>query len=359
MKCPYFEMLPIGAFRPVAGRMSLWKKDSDPPDYSQLAEASKEAAQIMADLGYEELDFTKQQYEDYKPAMDALVQQQIDIGNQTAAQGKDYYDYMVSQQRPVEEALNAEAMAAGSEEAQANAASQAMADARQGTTQQQNQMMRQGLRYGFSPEKMASVSTALANAQGLSVASAGNQARENEKNLGYAKKLDVAGLYRGLPGASQGAYSTALNAGNSAAQNTMAPVSQVQSGYSTAGNMIGSGQQMQLSGLGTILNSQTQMAMNDSQSDLGGIGSILGGAASLYKAFPSDRRLKENIVQVGRDEATGLPLYEFNYIDKPGQRYRGVMADDVEAKFPDAVVRDEDGYALVVYSALGIEMKEV
>ena len=172
------------------------------------------------------MDFTKQAYADNKPMLDQLVQQQIDIGNQTAAQGKDYYDYMVSQQRPVEEALNAEAMAAGSEERQAQAAGQAMADARQGTTQQQNQMIRQGMRYGFSPEKMANVSTALANQQGLAVASAGNQARTNEKNLGYAKKLDVAGLYRGLPGASQGAYSTALQSGNSATNNTLSPVSQ-------------------------------------------------------------------------------------------------------------------------------------
>ena len=359
MRDHYFDMLPLGAFRPIAGRMRLFKKDSNPPDYTALADASKEAAKIMADLGYAELDFTKQAYADNKPMLDQLVQQQIDIGNQTAAQGKDYYDYMVSQQRPVEEALNAEAMAAGSEERQAQAAGQAMADARQGTTQQQNQMIRQGMRYGFSPEKMANVSTALANQQGLAVASAGNQARTNEKNLGYAKKLDVAGLYRGLPGASQGAYSTALQAGNSATNNTLSPVSQVQSGYSTAGNMIGSGQQMQLSGLGTILNSQTQMAVNNNQSGLGDIGSFLGGAASLYKAFQSDRRLKKNIVPVGVDEKTGLTLYEFNYIDRDDVRYRGVMADEVEARFPDAVDRDEDGYAFVNYGMLCIDMEEV
>lgn len=359
MRDHYFDMLPLGAFKPEAGRLRLFKKDSNPPNYTALANASKEAAEIMADLGYAELDFTKQAYADNKPMLDQLVQQQIDIGNQTAAQGKDYYDYMVSQQRPVEQALNAEAMASGSEERQAQAAGQAMADARQGTTQQQNQMIRQGMRYGFSPEKMANVSTALANQQGLAVASAGNQARTNEKNLGFAKKLDVAGLYRGLPGASQGAYSTALNAGNSASQNTMAPVSQVQSGYSTAGNMIGSGQQMQLSGLGTILNSQTQMAVNNNQSGLGDIGSLLGGAASLYRAFPSDRRLKRNIVPVGVDEKTGLTLYEFNYIDRDDVRYRGVMADEVEARFPEAVDRDEEGYAFVNYGMLGIDMEEV
>ena len=285
MRDHYFDMLPLGAFRPIAGRMRLFKKDSNPPDYTAMAEASKEAAQTMADLGYAELDFTKQAYEDYKPQMDALVQQQIDIGDQTAAQGKDYYDYMVSQQRPVEEALNAEAMAAGSEERQAQAAGQAMADARQGTTQQQNQIIRQGMRYGFSPEKMASMSTALANQQGLAVASAGNQARTNEKNLGYAKKLDVAGLYRGLPGASQGAYSTALQSGNSATNNTLSPVSQVQSGYSTAGNIIGSGQQMQLSGLGTILNSQTQMAGDSMAASASGTASVLGAVGGIGAAM--------------------------------------------------------------------------
>jgi len=46
-------------------------------------------------------------------------------------------------------------------------------------------------------------------------------------------------------------------------------------------------------------------------------GSILGAAA----AYRSDRRLKENIEEVGRDERTMLPLYEFEYIGGTGKRF--------------------------------------
>jgi hypothetical protein len=62
---------------------------------------------------------------------------------------------------------------------------------------------------------------------------------------------------------------------------------------------------------------------------------------------------------VGRDERTMLPLYEFDYIGGSGKRYLGVMADDVEKKFPDMVFTMPDGYKAVNYAGLGIEMMEV
>lgn len=333
-----------------------WKKDSDPPDYGPIAQASEESARIMGELGEKQLAFAERQYNEAAPVIRELAQQQIDIGKQTAEQGQDYYDYMVTKQRPVEDALNAEAMRAGSEEEQQAAAGRAMADVRQGTTRQQNQLIRQGLRYGWTPDRMGKTLGDMATQTGLAEASAGNQAREKEKAMGYAKKLDVAGLYRGMPGASQGAYSTALQAGNSASSNTMAPGGQYMQGMAQGASTIGSGQQMKIQGLGSILNSQTQIAANQ-DSGWGGLGSVLGGAAQLYTAF-SDRRLKENIVQVGVDAATGLNLYEFNYIGMD-QRFRGVMADEVERVMPKAVGVDYRGYAYVDYGMLGIEMKEV
>jgi hypothetical protein len=54
-----------------------------------------------------------------------------------------------------------------------------------------------------------------------------------------------------------------------------------------------------------------------------------------------------------------LGIYEFEYIDGDSRRFRGVMADEVEAVVPEAVVYDSRGYALVNYSLLGIDMVEV
>ena len=66
-----------------------------------------------------------------------------------------------------------------------------------------------------------------------------------------------------------------------------------------------------------------------------------------------------NIKEVGRDERTMLPLYEFEYAGKPGTTYLGVMSDDVRKKFPEMVVEMPNGYDAVNYAGLGIEMIEV
>lgn len=73
----------------------------------------------------------------------------------------------------------------------------------------------------------------------------------------------------------------------------------------------------------------------------------------------SDRRLKENIVWVGVEARTGLSLYEFEYIGQPGVRWRGVMADEVEPRFPEAVSTRPDGIKAVRYGMLGIECLKV
>ena len=61
------------------------KSQPEAPDYSQLAGASKESAEIMARLGQQQLDFSKQQYQDMLPFMTgiagdqrAMMKQQMD-----------------------------------------------------------------------------------------------------------------------------------------------------------------------------------------------------------------------------------------------------------------------------------------
>src|SRR5262249_36540507 len=68
----------------------------------------------------------------------------------------------------------------------------------------------------------------------------------------------------------------------------------------------------------------------------------------------SDIRIKTDIEQVGTT-VYGLPLYHFRY--KTGsERFEGVIAQDVLAVMPDAVVVGEDGYYRVKYAQLGIRM---
>ena len=87
------------------------------------------------------------------------------------------------------------------------------------------------------------------------------------------------------------------------------------------------------------------------------LGAVAGGVT---KFMFSDRRLKTDIVAIGRDGRTGLTLYEFGYLDDDqGRRFRGVMADEVERIDPGAVSYDGAGYASVDYARLGIQWVEV
>ena len=216
-----------------------------------------------------------------------------------------------------------------------------------------------GLKRDAFTTGQAGTADAMGKAEGAT--RAGRDMRIQQESLDFAKQLDVTGMARGMPGASQGAYGLAVSAGDSATRNQMAPGAQLQGVMAQSANTQLQGRQMALGGLSSVLNAQGQYSANASSgSGAGGLGSLLGGAASLYSAFGSDRRLKDDIELVGVDEATGLNLYEFSYIDDEADtRYVGVMAQEVQRTHPWAVTQDPDGNLLVTYEALGIEMKEV
>jgi len=73
----------------------------------------------------------------------------------------------------------------------------------------------------------------------------------------------------------------------------------------------------------------------------------------------SDRRLKQDIVRIGTDEKTLLPIYEFSYIWNPIDRFIGVMADEVEKLFPQAIINTDLTFQAVNYELLGIEFRKV
>lgn len=281
----------------------------------------------------------------------------------------------------------------------------AVADARAGQTQALSTAARQAARFGIM---MPSDVTALTNQHAAQLAAAANEARLaateqarqrlgvgmdarrqtfgitqdatadsmqrhtqalsgarnmriQDRSLDFARRLDVAGLGRGLPGAAQGAYSVAVGAGSQAVQNQMAPGRQMQAALGDWGQTQLTGAQMAQRGAADLIGLQLRQHDIRRQSNrdrLEGIGEMVGAVSSIFAA--SDRRLKRNIRRVGRDERTGLDLYEFGYRhERKRRRYIGVMADEVRQRYPHAVVEREDGYAMVDYGALGITFREV
>jgi len=314
------------------------KSSPPPPDYSG-----------MEALGREQLAFSKRQYAEMMPLARQVYGQQMAAQDQQMRQAQDYYDYQQQTFRPVEQGLVTSAQAYDTDANRQQIAARAAAEAATAFQGAQGVSGREAARRGLNPASGAGMAMANQNALALASMQAGgaNAARQQAEQMGWARRMDVTGLGRGLAGASTAAYQGATGAGSAGMTSAMAPGSQYQQGLGAAGQT-----------MGTVLNSQTS-AYNAGMSQQGlDVGGLLTGAAKAYTAF-SDRRLKQNIELVGRDERTMLPLYEFEYINGSGRRFLGVMAQDVLETYPDMVFTMPDGFMAVNYAGLGIEMVEV
>ena len=300
----------------------------------------------MQQLGADQLAFAKQQYAEMAPLARQVAAQQMAAQQQQMRQGQDYYDYQQKTFRPLEQGLVRDAERFNTDDYRETLARDASAAAGRafGITQAASQRSQASM--GVNPASGRAMSMANQSNLGLAAgrANAMTGARNQAEQIGFARRLDVTGLGRNLAGASTAAYQGANAAGSAGINTSMAPGNQRNQGYAGASQTYGNILSNQTSQFNTGLNAQGEM-----------YGAILGAGATYY----SDRRLKENIEVVGRDERTMLPLYEFDYIGGSGKRYLGVMADDVEKKFPDMVFTMPDGYKAVNYAGLGIEMMEV
>ena len=315
------------------------KSSPPPPDYGPMKE-----------LGEKQLAFSERQYAEMKPIAERVANQQLASQEQQMKQAQEYYDYQQGTFRPVERGLVAQAQEYDTEANRERIAAQAAADTARAFGTAEGMTSRNLARRGVGPGSGNAMAMQNQNALSLASARAGAMtgARNQAEQIGYARKLDAVGLGRNLAGASTAAYGAATGAGSAGLSSSMAPGGQYMQGLGQAGQTYGS-----------ILNSQTS-AYNAGMSQQGlDVGSLLGGAAKAYTAFGSDVRLKQNIKRVGTDERTQLPIYEFEYKATPGERFRGVMAHEVEVNFPDAVVTRADGYKAVFYERLGMQMVEV
>jgi len=79
-----------------------------------------------------------------------------------------------------------------------------------------------------------------------------------------------------------------------------------------------------------------------------GLYNLLGQGGMAAATYFSDRRLKSNIQRIGTHRL-GIGIYEYDIF---GGRQIGVMADEVEAVMPQAVIEHPSGYKMVNYGAL-------
>ena len=79
--------------------------------------------------------------------------------------------------------------------------------------------------------------------------------------------------------------------------------------------------------------------------------------ASGFMAF-SDKRLKDDITKVGVSPK-GYNIFEWTYKARPGERWRGVIAQDVVKQNPMAVGILPSGFLGVYYDALDVNLEAV
>jgi hypothetical protein len=143
--------------------------------------------------------------------------------------------------------------------------------------------------------------------------------------------------------------STASSKPSSSGQPTSTSVSTTRSASTTQ-----SGQQRTTSGRNASATTSQASSRRASFRSTGAGHSWSGGGSYGGSRHPSDIRLKEDMVPLGRLD-NGIGVYRFRYRGNDHTRYVGVMAQEVQTIVPNAVSRRRDGYLLVDYDMLGLK----
>lgn len=375
----HFEMLPERAFTKklfgyspatLEGKSSSSAPTADP--------GAAKAQQQMADLA-------TQEYKDFKeniwPELQKQTQSQLERSNKLADQqyettqkqnaiADEQYARYKEKGIPIQDELYKQAETAGSEQEQESKASQAIGDVRSQMDAAQANTERGMKAYGVDPTSGAFQGQTNANQiMGAATgAAAATRARDAAIQLGWAKKMDAAGMAQGTFGNQASSTALGLNAGGSSLASGVAGTNAI----NAMGNSYVQGTNAAMQGWNNVGNLSlgstnaansawaSQNAANaQSSSGFGAAIGTLGAAAMKYGPAimaASDIRIKENIELVGH-MPNGLRIYEYEYRPEfknhplAGHgRFRGVMAHEVEAVIPEAVFEMDNGYKAVDYS---------
>ena len=335
------------------------KSSSAPAPDPRLVEAQIRSMGIQDDV----IKRVMQQSDEIQPLQKEQLQFGLDSARAAYDQSQQDRSWMLDRRgslTTMQDTLAQDARSFNTEDKANELAGKAMADVNQGFANADGQQTRALARMGVNPSsgKALAMGNQTAIAKATALAAAGSGARDRARTEGYALTDRAANALAGYP--AMGMQATGAGAGFGASGTNIANqgLAGMNSGYGAAGTMAG---QMGSNATGMFgAQASYKIGADKAAADANPMGALLGAGAKLGAAWiGSDRRLKQDIAQVGRDERTGLNLYEFAYKGEPGKRWVGVMADEVREVAPDAVHRGADGFDSVDYAALGIDMMEV
>ena len=294
-----------------------------PPDYTPIANASKEAAQLSYKLGSEQLAWAKETYADNKIITDKVVDTFLrsqDLNMESAQKDRARYERLF---QPLEDQLAADAADYSSGARKDLEMGRAAAGVAQQFDAARESATRNLEAYGIDPSstRYAALDLGMRTQQAATSAAAQNQASQQTDAIGRALRSEAINVGRGYPGQIAGQYGTALQSGTGGVNSTLA---QTASGANTMGTNT---QYMGLANqsLGTWANAlnmgyQNQLAAwKADQDQSSGWGSALGLIGGIATKFIEDGGAIEDGTTGGHVPAQASPT-------------GGAAVDDVPAR---------------------------
>ena len=260
-----------------------------PPDYSGIAAASKESAQLSFQLGKEQLAWARDEYGQNRELVDQVVgssMQRQAVNDRAASADRSRYQ---DTYQPLEDEAIADARGFAGNGRQEYEMGRASAEVAQAMEASRRNARAQLEGFGINPSDTR-YSALDANARIQSAAAqagAANQAHAQTEAVGRALRSEAVNVGRGYPGQIAGTYGTALQSGNQAVNSALANYSAGANAMGTAPQYMATGNQA-LGTWGNTLNMgyQNELAQyNANQSSSSGIGGILGGVLGVIPAF--------------------------------------------------------------------------
>jgi hypothetical protein len=300
--------------------------NDSPPDTNPgqiaAAQATTEVAKMQKDTAMEYLNFSKEQYADFKDDLKEIAAAQKKIMADTSARAEEYATYERETFRPLEKRLVKEAESYNEEAAKEQMASQGMADVAQAYDVQRQQALDTLAKYGVNPNsaRFAAINAQLAQGEAGARAGVATKSRIAADEMGRARLYDAAALGRGLASNATAAAGTAVGAGTAAGGSTTAGADYMGKAYGQTGSMLGgAGSTYGTAGniYGQEFNSRMQgyNAQQQQSSDLfGAAGKIAGGWAgssagsAAITAFFADGGNAKRLGRRGKVSGPGGPV---------------------------------------------------
>jgi molecular chaperone GrpE (heat shock protein) len=290
-------------------------KAPDPnPGQIAAAESATEVGKMQKETAMEYLNFSKEQYQDFKDDLKEIAAAQKQIMSDSAKRAEEYATYERETFRPLEKRLVSEAESFDTAAKREEMASQGMADVAQAYESQRQQALDTLAKYGVNPNsaRFAAINAQLAQGEAGARAGVATKSRIASEEMGRARLYDAAALGRGLASNATAAAGLATSAGTSAGATTLAPSEFMSKSYGQTGSMLG-GAGSSFGTAGNIYGQEFNARMGaynaeqqrraDAMSGFGKIaGSIIGGG------FFADGGKVKRLGRVGKVNGPGGPV---------------------------------------------------